>query len=80
MKLSKECVFFGHGKAHHECGGWKKMHVLRYYPYLIPEDVGLKYAIAFPCGDPIQSYVQNKREAIPNGVDLLYMFDEGEFF
>lgn len=47
VRLLRECVFFGHENMQHEDGSRKGNHELRYHLYLIPEDVALKYAVAF---------------------------------
>lgn len=76
VKLPREFVFSKHGMVQHSGVVWKEIRGLRYHPYLIWEDVGLKDAVLFGYGDPMQIKVQNGRQALMGDGDPLYTSDE----
>lgn len=73
VKLPRERVFFGHWNIPHVVGGSKDNHVWRSHLYLVPENIHLKDAVAFPYEDSMQPEMRKKHNVLLCCVDSLYM-------
>lgn len=58
LKLWRKCAIFGHDKVQYAGGVRKGNYGLGYGIYLIPDNMDLKYAVAFVYGDAMPSDLQ----------------------
>lgn len=75
-QLVKVRVLLGHGNVQYASGGLKGIHKLRYYLYMISEDMDLKDTMTSAYSDLMQRDLRNEQNFFLSDVDPLCISDE----